>query len=113
MKLIVEENNKRHVLDADSTGKMNKLFNAYLDKDVETVTVRKKGNDRELVYTETEYEKLEEELKISMKYWGDTEVKFLLQREKNRGLMDGFKIGAAAGGITTIGVAIAIILILL
>ena len=112
MKLIVDEGNRGHVMEIDSIGKMNKHFNAFLDNDVETVKIIKKckaGNkDESYAFERSESERLEEELTISMKYWENAEVNFLLKREKYRGMKEGFVIGAITTGL----IAIAIILIL-
>lgn len=110
MKIIVEEGNRDHVIEIDNIGKMRKHFNAFLDNDVETVRITKKCKDKGQSHTieRSEVERLREELEISMKYWKNTEVNFLLEREKCRGIKEGFTIGAITTGL----VAIAIILIL-
>lgn len=108
MKLIIEACNRKRIIDVNNANKMGKLFAAVLDDNVETVTITKKGNDKESVYKKSDYERLEEELKISMKYWKDTEVNFLLKREQYNGIKEGFLIGAITALVAVIATTLAL-----
>lgn len=108
MELIVEECNAKHIINVNNANKMGKHFAAFLDDDVEAVTIKKKSKDKEPATRR----RLEKELKTSMKYWNNEDIRMLIANAGYRSWKDGFKIGIVTGVITT-GFVAAILIALL